>query len=103
MNKSELRLSRRPTKPHSLFPAPGIYRHWFRRCRCPASGVLRECAALPMRVFAAQPANQLDCFGRHAGTTATAMTGFPLPVEAESLAVPADDRLGFDYDQCRSP
>jgi len=28
--------------------------------------------------------------------------GISLPIEAESLAVPADDRLGFDYDQCGS-
>src|SRR5215472_17884775 len=39
----------------------------------------------PKRVFAAHPANQLACFGRYAGTTATAIKGFPLPVEAESL------------------
>ena len=57
----------------------------------------------PKRVFAAHPANQLACFGRHPGTTAAAMAGFPLPVEAESLAVPADDRLRFDHDQCRLP
>ena len=44
----------------------------------------------PKRVFAAHPANQLACFGRHPGTTAAAMAGFPLPVEAESLSVPGD-------------
>src|SRR5215472_4788033 len=47
----------------------------------------------PKRVFAAHSSNQLAGFGSYAGTTATAITGFPLPVEAESLAVPADDRL----------
>jgi hypothetical protein len=57
----------------------------------------------PKRVFAAHLANQLEGFGRHGGTTATALTGFPPPAEAESPAVPADDRLRFDDNECGPP
>jgi hypothetical protein len=39
----------------------------------------------PQAVVAAHPANQLASLGRHAGATATAMTGFPSPKETESL------------------
>ena len=57
----------------------------------------------PQRILAAHPANQLACFDRHARTTATAMTGFPRPEEAEASSVPTDDRLGFHDHQRGTP
>src|SRR5262245_57867806 len=56
----------------------------------------------PQRILAAHPTNQLACFGRHAWTTAPAMTGFPRPEEAEASSVPTDNRLGL-HDNQRGP
>ena len=57
----------------------------------------------PKRVVAAHLANQFASFDRYAGATAMTMTGFPLPEDAETLSVPADEGLRFDNDQCRAP
>jgi len=57
----------------------------------------------PKAGFRGSSTNQLASFGRHAGATATTMTGFPRSEETESLSVPTNHRLRFDDDQCRTP
>jgi hypothetical protein len=57
----------------------------------------------PEWVLAAHPANQVASLDRYPGSTATTMTGFPPPEEAEAYSARTDDRLRSDNDQGRAP
>src|SRR6266853_502560 len=56
----------------------------------------------PARIRQAHPANQIEDFNRHGGSSFR-MATLPLPVQSESLSMPGDDGLGLHDKQCRSP
>jgi len=56
----------------------------------------------PARVGEAHLPNQIPNFRRHRRATFATPT-LPSPIEAKPLAMPVDDGLRFDNEQCRSP
>ena len=58
-----------------------------------------EAGSAPQRVLAAYSLDEFAYFLRSSRATRLSVAGFPLPEQAEPLAVPADDRLGPDDDK----
>jgi hypothetical protein len=56
----------------------------------------------PARVGKTHLTNQISNFRGHRCATFTTPTP-PCPIESKPLAMPGDDGLRFDKDQCRSP
>jgi hypothetical protein len=62
-----------------------------------------DARSTPEWIFAAHLADQITDFYRNAGPSDSAATDLPGPEEPKALAVPADDSLGLDDDEGRSP
>src|SRR5207245_9147242 len=81
---------------------PCTWRPWLATPRFQSSAILRECGELPARVGEAHFPDQIPNFWRYTRSSFK-MATLPIPIQSKPLAMPGDDTLRLDKEQCRAP
>src|SRR5713101_6920407 len=81
---------------------PCTWRPWLATPRFQSSAILRECGELPSEGWRGSFSGS-DCELRRYQRSSFKMATLAIPIQSKPLAMPGDDSLRFDQEQCRAP